>query len=202
MSNIVKTMLNIGLKNELEQPQMLYEALQRQSDKAILFVQRKTLKTVASMTRFAGLSAMDSEEILNDSVIILLQKIENGAYQFQGYDPCTYMVEIAKGLIANAKRKNKRSFEDIETQYDLADNDTEHYLEIKANETVLRNLMSQIGENCQKLISLKYLEEFKDEEILAQKMTQYSSINTLKVKRSECMKKLSELAIKFKNNNE
>ncbi len=199
MSNTFSDFLGFAKKNELEQADLLYEALRQRSDKAIQFAQRKTMKTVASMSRFAGLSAMDSEEILNDAVIILLQKIETGSYQFQGYDPCTFLVEIAKRLISNAKRKNKRVFEDIETHYELADNETERYLESKANETVLHNLLSQIGENCQKLISLKYLQEFKDEEILEQKMTQYSSINTLKVKRSECMKKLSELASLIKN---
>lgn len=197
MSNSFRSIFSGVVKNELEQPKILYEALQLQSDKAIQFVQRKTLKTVASMSKFAGLSEMDSEEILNDAVIILLQKVESGAYQFQGYDPCTYLIEVAKGLISNAKRKNKRIFEDIDNQFDLADdNGTERYLEIKSNEATVRNLLSQMGENCQKLITLKYLEEYKDEEILSQKMTQYSSINTLKVKRSECMKKLSELAVK------
>lgn len=199
MSNTFGNFLGFAKKNELEQADLLYEALRQRSDKAIQFAQRKTMKTVASMSRFAGLSAMDSEEILNDAVIILLQKIETGSYQFQGYDPCTFLVEIAKRLISNAKRKNQRVFEDIETHYELADNETERYLESKANETVLHNLLSQIGENCQKLISLKYLQEFKDEEILEQKMTQYSTINTLKVKRSECMKKLSELANSFKH---
>jgi DNA-directed RNA polymerase specialized sigma24 family protein len=197
MSNTWRGILGFATKNNFDENDVLYQALQEKSDKAIQFVQRKTIKTVASMSKFAGLSEMDSEEILNDAVIILLQKIASGAYQFQGYDPCTYLVEVAKGLIANAKRKNKRVFEDIDTQFDLADyNGTERYLEIKSNESIVRNLLAQIGENCQKLITLKYLEEFKDEEILEQKMTQYSSINTLKVKRSECMKKLSALAVK------
>jgi RNA polymerase sigma factor (sigma-70 family) len=202
MSNALRGIFSFAAREDFEQKEVLYLALKAKSDKAIQFVQRKTLKTAASMSRFAGLSMMDNEEILNDAVIILLQKIENGAYQFQGYDPCTYLVEIIKGLIANAKRKNQRVFEDIETQYQLADMDTERYLEMKANENVLHNLMNQIGENCKKIISLKYLEEYKDEEILEQKMTQYANINTLKVKRSECMKKLSELALKFKHNNE
>ena len=202
MSNSFKAMFSFSSKNELEQPKLLFEALELRQDKAIQFVQRKTIKTIASLSRFAGLSELDSEEILNDSVIILLQKIESGAYQFQGYDPCTYVVEIAKGLIANAKRKNKRVFEDIETHFELADNETERYLEIKANEAIVAALLAKIGENCQKLITLKYLNEYKDDEILEQKMTQYSSINTLKVKRSECMKKLSELALQYKKEHE
>lgn len=200
MSKTLSRIFSFATKNNFEQNDVLFAALQEKNDKAIQFVQRKTMKTVFSMARFVGLSEMDSEEILNDAVIILLQKIENGAYQFQGYDPCTYLIEIGKGLIANVKRKNKRTFEDIETQYDLADFSNERYFEIKENETTIKKLLAQIGDNCQKLISLKYLEEYKDEEILEQKMTQYSSINTLKVKRSECMKKLSELAKNIKHN--
>lgn len=199
MSNSFRSIFSFATKNNFEQNDVLFNSLKEKSDKAIQFVQKKTMKTVFSMARFVGLSEMDSEEILNDAVIILLQKIENGAYQFQGYDPCTYLIEIAKGLIANAKRKNKRTFENIETQYDLADTDTARYFEIKENEAILKNLLSKIGDNCQKLISLKYLDEYKDDEILEQKMTQYSSINTLKVKRSECMKKLSDLAKNIKH---
>jgi RNA polymerase sigma factor (sigma-70 family) len=199
MSNTFRGIFGFAIKNNFEKNDVLFDALQHRNDAAIQFVQRKTLKTVFAMARFVGLSEMDSEEILNDALIILLQKIENGAYQFQGYDPCTYVVEIAKGLIANAKRKNKRTFEDLETQYDLVDADAERYFEIKANEATVKNLLEKIGDNCQKLIRLKYLEEYKDEEIIEQKMTQYSTINTLKVKRSECMKKLSELAKTFKH---
>jgi DNA-directed RNA polymerase specialized sigma24 family protein len=194
MRNTFGNFIGFVKKNDWEQPQLLFDALQQRQDKAIQFAQRKTMKTVANLSRFAGLTEMDSEEILNDAVIILLQKIESGAYQFQGHDPCSFLVEIAKRLISNAKRKNQRIFEDIENHFELADTDTERYLESKSNEKILLDLLSQIGENCQKLISLKYLQEFKDEEILEQKMTQYASINTLKVKRSECMKKLSELA--------
>lgn len=173
----------------------LYQALQSQENSAIQFVQEKIWKTVFSMSRFAGLNEQDTEEILTDALMILLQKIQSGDYQFQGYDPSTYAIEIAKRLISNAKRKIKTNIDNIDDIFNLTDTSTEQFLRTKESEAIVKLLLSKIGENCQKIIRLKYLEEYKDEEIIEQKLTQYANINTLKVKRSECMKKLTELAI-------
>lgn len=181
-------------KSKYQDVAVLYQDLISQEDKAIQFVQEKIWKTVFSMCRFAGLNEQDAEEVLTDAVMILLQKIQSGDYQFQGNDPSTFAIEVSKRLISNAKRKIKTNIDNIDDVFHLADQSTEQFLKTKESEAIVKLLLSKIGENCQKIIRLKYLEEYKDEEIIEQKLTQYSTINTLKVKRSECMKKLSELA--------
>jgi RNA polymerase sigma factor (sigma-70 family) len=191
---MLQSIFKVNPNYKFQDVAILFRALQRQEDKAIQYVQDKIWKSIFSMSRFAGLNEQDAEEILTDSVMVLLQKIQSGDYQFQGYDPCSFAIEIAKRLIANAKRKTKHKIDPLDQIAHFADDSTEQFLHSKESEAILHILLNKIGENCQKLIRLKYLEEYKDEEIIHQNLTQYSSINTLKVKRSECMKKLSELA--------
>jgi RNA polymerase sigma factor (sigma-70 family) len=146
-----------------------------------------------------GVDEMDAEEVVNDAVIILIQKVETQKYVYSGNDPCSYAIEIAKKLIYNLKRKKQIAGISLSEEFDVPDFDTENYMESKDKEEILGSLLLKISENCRNLIQLKYLDGFKDEEILNNQLTQYTSINTLKVKRSECMKKLGELAqnIKF-----
>ncbi|MFZ4545308.1 MAG: RNA polymerase sigma factor [Saprospiraceae bacterium] len=199
---MLRNMLKLGHSNDFHDNGKLYSALSQKTDGAIQFVLKKTMPQVYSMTTFAQLTAADAEEILNDAVIILIQKIEDKSYLFEGNSPCTYVIEIAKRLISNEKRRKVHQYTSIETQIEVGENSIDHYIHIKENEQLVMKLLQQIGENCQKLISLKYLEEWKDEEIIAQQLTQYNSVNVLKVKRSECMKKLTQLAAALNLKNE
>jgi hypothetical protein len=62
---------------------------------------------------------------------------------------------------------------------------------------VLERLLSHLGENCQKLIRLKYLEGVRDKDAIEQQLTQYTTVDALKTHRAQCMKKLVEIGQKY-----
>jgi hypothetical protein len=50
-----------------------------------------------------------------------------------------------------------------------------------------------LSDNCRQLIRLKYIDEWPDKTVIEQKMTQYTTVDALKNKRAQCMKKLTEM---------
>jgi DNA-directed RNA polymerase specialized sigma24 family protein len=70
----------------------------------------------------------------------------------------------------------------------------------EATETI-RHLLGQMGEPCAQVIRLHHIEGYSDEEVVKQKMTGYTTTDSLKMKRSNCMKKLIQLAQKWKISN-
>lgn len=171
-----------------------FEGLKTSERKAIVYLQIKALPTVRKIVAGYGLSPELSEEILNDATLIFLRKIHTEAYQFAGNNPTTYCIEIAKKLALLATRKRQFPNENLENLSDLGDPDTAAWLAQRETADVVRQLLAQLGSPCDKLIRLQYIEGYSDEEVVRQGWTAYSTVASLKVKRSDCMKKLTELA--------
>ncbi|MCC6461465.1 MAG: hypothetical protein IT260_13410 [Saprospiraceae bacterium] len=165
---------------------------------AILCLQSKALPMVKKLTHDQGLPAEQAEEILNQSTVVFLRKIEEGADQFQGHAPSTYLIEIAKRVARMATRSQQRGHEPLENARDLHDETWEAELRKKEAAELTRHLLTQLGEPCQQVIRLHYIDGYSDEEAIQQQLTRYSTKDSLKMKRSDCMKKLVQLAQQWK----
>lgn len=176
----------------------LFHGLQRLDNNAILCVQLKALNSVRKFVRQYGLTPDIVEEILNKSTLIFLQKIESGAYQFQGQAPSTYLIEIARRVALMATRSQKRAHETLEHHHNRHDPDIENYFLRQEATEMVRYLLGQLGSPCKQVISLHHIEGYSDEEVVYQKLTKYSTVDSLKMKRSDCMKKLVQLAQQWK----
>lgn len=179
----------------------LFVGLQRLENSAILCVQTKAIYPVKKLIRQYGLPSEMADDILNQSTLIFLRKIEAGSYQFQNYAPSTYLIEIARRLAMSAMRSHKSTPETLENHHDIPDPD----LEVKgraheATETI-RHLLTYMGGPCEQVIRLHHIEGYSDEEVVSQKMTKYTTVDSLKMKRSNCMKKLIQLAQQWKISN-
>ena len=179
---------------------LLFKALEAQEDAAIRCIQTKVAGFVVKTPMFIDLLEEEKEELINDATMLLLQKIQSGEYVFQGHDPATYAIEVTKRMLPNLLRKQKKNGNvDIELVHHLPDTEVMTYFEHKELEEEMALHLSKLGSNCQHLIRLKYFEAWKDEEIIQQKLTQYTTVGTLKVKRSECMKKLASVVMGAKS---
>jgi DNA-directed RNA polymerase specialized sigma24 family protein len=148
--------------------------LKSENSSAIQYLYAKCNKQITQVAKSYKLSNEDTEELICDCMVLFIQKLQSNEYTYQGWDPISYVIEIAKFKSLNYyRRKNKHAT-----------------VELEQKETELSN-----GEllNCKKLIELKYLEELKDAEIIERKLTQYTTVDALKNHRSKCMKKLTEL---------
>jgi DNA-directed RNA polymerase specialized sigma24 family protein len=179
----------------------LFDGLRRLENSAILCVQ---LKAIHSVRKFIGqyqLPPEQADDILNQSTLIFLQKIEDGTYQFQNHAPSTYLIEIAKRVALMATRTQKNTPEILDNHHHLADPDIEN--DRKRNEAteLVRQLLGHLGQPCEQVVRLHHIEGYSDEEVVNQKMTKYSTTDSLKMKRSDCMKKLIQLAQQWKTSN-
>lgn len=181
--------------------EVLFEGLKALDQRAIVYLHESALPVVQKIAVGYQLHAYKTEEILNDAILIFLQKIETGAYQFEGYQPTTYCVEIAKRLALMATRGRKHTTEDLEQFRELPDSDTEALLVRREKAEMVHYLLTQLGDPCEKVIRLHHIEGYSDEEVIQQKSTPYTTIDSLKMKRSSCMKKLTQLAQEWKMSN-
>lgn len=166
----------------------LFEGLKREESLAIRHLYARIAGSVAKIAAPYGLLPEDIEEVIGDCIALLLVKIRNGQYVFQGYNPATFAIEIAKNKVRHFKKSKTSTLDgllDIAVEEDFTNAESVLLIE---------KLLSQLPENCRKLITLKYLDEKRDKEVIAEQLTQYSTVDALKNHRAQCMKKLVALS--------
>lgn len=146
-----------------------------------------------------GLPTEKADEIINSTTLVFLQKIESGAYQFRGHDPMTYFIEIAKRQALMATRSLKKTVQPLEDLLETADPDYAELLRRQEAAESVRFLLEKLGQPCADVIRLYHIDGYSDEEVVHQKLVKYSTPDSLKMKRSDCMKKLVQLATRWKN---
>ncbi|MFN0034545.1 MAG: hypothetical protein ACKVUS_05715 [Saprospiraceae bacterium] len=169
----------------------LFEALEREEAEAIGCLSARVSGLVFNIGKNHRLTQNDIEELICDCITICLQKIRAGKYVFQGYDPATFVIEIAKKRAQHFRRNAlKHSTDDLG---DIGELPEELNFASLAETERLEKLLAQLDPSCQNLIRLKYLEERRDKEVIEKKLTQYTTVDALKNHRSKCMKKLVEI---------
>jgi len=177
----------------------LFMGLSRMEDGAILALQKKALPMVRKLVTDKGLGKEQVEDLLNRGTMIFLEKIDAGAYHFQGYAPTTYLLEIVKRLTADALKKTRRAFERRgELTEEIADED--HLLREDRQESaeLVNSLLTHLGDPCARVVTLHHISGYTDDEVVRRRMTTYSTKASLKVKRSACMQQLIKIARQWK----
>ncbi len=135
------------------------------------------------------------EEVVHDSILILLEDIQSGKYVFEGKDPAIYGIKVGQYLVLNlskSKYTRKDKVQDLTAAFDFVGFDD---IEKRLNEThLLEQLLAQIQDRCQQLIKYKYITEYSYEQMIDLKLTHYQSVAALKNATSQCMAKLTEAA--------
>ena len=171
----------------------LFDGLAATETGAIRCLQDKARGAIFNYGKLRSLPDEDLEEIVEDATVLFLEKIGNGGYEFQGLAPVTYCVEIGKRLVLKRTEKRHVKTVDIDSAPVVGENEIGKFYEQRALEEQIGKLLAKIGENCRQVIKLRYYERLTDAEVIDQKLTPYSTIGSLKVKRSECLSKLSDM---------
>lgn len=191
----LKQVLPVHSKKWLSDKQAFYHALGQADRNAIRLLGRQITPGVRQSVSRYRLNNQDVEEIVNDALVITISNIRDGKFSFEDFSPVTYANGVVRRLIANRIRTKKPSAQEIEDLPLVSDFDPETYLKNKERQTIIGQLLAQLGENCRKIIEFKYFTRLKDKEVIDQKLISFSSVNSLKSKRSQCMKKLGTLAV-------
>ncbi len=187
------------IKSFLRPPEILgkqfFHDLRQANHGAIRLLAQKIATTIRRSAFRAGLSKEDVEELINDAVVITISKIRAEKLTYPEYQPVAYALGVGKKLIANRIRTKKPRMAHLEEVELPSDFDPEEYLSHKEREQLIHRFLARLGENCRTLIQLKYFRRLRDQEIIDGGFTPYHSVNSLKSKRSQCMKKLTKLVM-------
>lgn len=186
---------------QFENNEQLFQALKSLNNSAIRCVQNKAMASAKQLVEKYGLPTEDVDELLNQSSLIFLRKIEDGSYQFQGHAPSSYLVEIMKRVALSMTRKRQTSYESIEDHHNVQDPYIEASNRQRESAELVRQFLGQMGEPCESVIRLHHIEGYPDEEVVRQGWTRYTTTDSLKIKRSDCMKKLIQIAQQWRSSN-
>ena len=186
---------------QFENNEQLFQALKSLNNSAIRCVQNKARPSAKQLVEQYKLDPESVDELLNQSSLIFLRKITDGSYQFQGHAPSSYLVEIMKRVALSMTRKRQTNYESIEDHHDLHDPDIEACNRQRESAELVRQFLGQMGEPCTSVIRLHHIEGYPDEEVVRQGWTRYTTTDSLKIKRSDCMKKLIQIARQWRNTN-
>jgi len=175
-----------------------YDALKELESEAIVELRNRIWPSLKRRGSECGVSVPDLEEIAHDALVIALEKIANGTFQFEQTDPAAYAAVIAHNLFRNFLRKKHRHTDSLDDWDTRADDDVEKFLDSKDLRHQIDAFLNKMPENCQNLIRLRYFDELEDKEILARKLTTYTTLDSLRNKRCGCLKKLALLMDGYK----
>lgn len=194
-------MLNFKLLlNKYNDTDILIEALRLEKTAAIEYILKKVEKNCAYYIKKIGLSDESLPDVLHDGLILLIDKIQSGKFDSSQASPQTYMFGICKNLILNMSR-SKKSIKAIELEESMQWFEDEINLSIHFKETSLlvQQMLNDLGMPCSQLIQFKYIDGYSDVEQVEQKLTHFSNLDSLRVSRSQCMKKLVTMSLKYKS---
>lgn len=189
-------------KGEPRSDKALLEGLRFMESWAIEHLMAKTAASVRYLVQKAGLPDNLARDVLHDALVILIKKIRDDIYDPAESAPSTYLIAIAHKLVANrARKQHKLRYVSLDHADELPDPHAQAYMEGRDRREMLEQLLTELGDPCAQLIRLKYLDGYRDEEILEQGLTHYNTSMALRSKRSKCFQKLMELAASTKSAN-
>jgi DNA-directed RNA polymerase specialized sigma24 family protein len=145
--------------------QALYDGLKAKEDAAYCRLLLQTKGMIVNLCKENDLQDM-FEEIYAQSLMALMNNLENGTFEFKGHKPSTYFYRIALNIILSINRKPAKrpiSIEDLENELWVQSEWNELSEEIEY-------CLSKLGEDCRKLILYLRVEGYVYKEILEKKL--------------------------------
>lgn len=187
-------------KNVFADEEFFLQAIHSGDSRAIVYLQDKATGFTKSLLQQKQLPQHLLGEVLNEGSIIFIKKIRTPGFALHSAKVSTYFLEIIKNVVSNKTRgRQYAAQETLENVVELSDHSVLEYYSRKENMELVAKLLNQIGLPCSNIITLKYLDGYSDEEVVQGKLSPYTSVESLRVKRSDCMKKIKEQALHWKS---
>lgn len=178
----------------------LIAELAKENTLAIQYMLNKVQLNCKQIIKRMGLSEDYIQDIIHDGLILFIRKIQDGSYDLAISAPQTFLTGICRNLALNVLKAKKNILTTELEDFNHPSVDTTQEA-LNANDAirVVGRMLDEIGSPCKELITLKYLEGYTDEEQIAMKLTSFSSQESLRVSRSQCMKKIALLSSKYRS---
>lgn len=178
----------------LSDKKALFDALGKMDPTAVRLLASKIKYDISQAARNGRLSPEDAEELINDAVVVTVANIRKGTFPFKDSSPVAYAKGVGRKLIANRIRKQRPTSEGLEKIQVASDMDPDRYLQEKERRNIVKELLSRLGEGCRNLLQIKYFSHTKDQEAIDKGLVKYSTVGSMRAKRSQCLKELETLA--------
>lgn len=173
----------------------LYNALLKEEQDGIRSLKTLIASRVVAYCKKYGVPAAAAEEVMHDSMLILIEDIQSGKYFYEGKCPSLYAMKVGQFLVMNlskSKYTRRDKVQDLTAvEHFIGFDDIEDRLH---NTHLLEKILAEVQDRCQQLITLKYLKEYSYDQIITLQLTHYQSVAALKNATSQCMGKLAEVA--------
>jgi RNA polymerase sigma factor (sigma-70 family) len=170
----------------------IFLAIKQRDNKAIftLLYQNYYTMVKAIVKKYNG-SNDDADDVFQEMLIILIREIENGRIDEQK-DLKNYLYTIAKNLYLNILKKQakQQSLDDVPESL-TEDMDVKSHIELQQSETLILDIIKQLGNTCYELLKAIIFENKKQEEIA--KQLGLSDSNVVKTYKNRCKNKLITL---------
>lgn len=164
-------------------------------------------KILAEAFPFAKLAKEDVEDIFQDSLLTLMQKVKNGGVFVSREGAIfSYLVQIGKLTARNSLRKRKDLTSDEEVivsrnlHKELGDIEVSVEVKQQTQDEFLDRAYDSLPDTCKKIFKQYYWECRPFDEIADN--IGYSTIDSVKTKKSKCMKQFKDFAKKLLDNDE
>ena len=165
----------------------------QQRDNRILFtlLYKNYYAMVKAIVKKYNGSKDDADDVFQEMLIVLIREIENGRVD-ERKDLKNFIYTISKNIYINMAKKNARqnSLNDIQESY-IEDVPVKNHLEIQQSETLILDIIKQLGNTCYELLR-SIIFENKRQEVIAKQMG-LSDSNVVKTYKNRCKNKLIEL---------
>jgi hypothetical protein len=184
----------LAKQNYRDSADKLLSDLAAEQASAVNYLLETSTSFSTSWARQHNLSEETRQEAMSEALLIMIRKVQNGLFVTGAARPDVYFNEIFKRVAANYQRRDLRfksdNLDDSHLQLSNELTYTDSYSETL---DLAIGLVNQLGEPCSTLIKLRFLYSLSDEEVLSRGLTRYTTGDSLRNRRSQCLKALKEL---------
>jgi RNA polymerase sigma factor (sigma-70 family) len=134
-----------------------------------------------------------AQEIFNDSLLLLVEKLENPNFQLTS-KLSTFLYGIARLLWMNELRRKEKKIDNLEWKDTLivTNEDINYNYDKERKLDALEHIINSISEKCQQLFKLFYYQKESMKSI--DDKLNFSSINSAKTQKYKCLEKAIQLS--------
>lgn len=170
---------------------LLQSAQQKEVDRAFRLLYQEQYPILSSYISKRNGQVQDVDDILQEGLLVLYKLARQN--KLQGINKLqNYLFTICKNFWFRKQQQKGSTVELDDQAQDVVEEPTVlQHIFAEERSQLLKQVLEQLGEGCQKLLVLFYYERLSMKEILQH--MHYASEAALKNKKSKCMKKLKEL---------
>lgn len=173
----------------------ILDLMRRGDEEALVILFGANRRAVTSYVRNNSGTADDAEDMLQEALIVLWEKVRTGNFHYDA-KLSTFIVAVVKNLwLRRLARQRKESPDPLEFER-RANTDPSPLDELIESDRAkqVRDALERLGEPCRKLLLLFYWDEYSLEEIAT--AMGFANAETVKSKKYQCKKALEQYLTK------